>query len=321
MAIRPSSPTQRSKVACCPSHVCFMHGVWPCLYHSSPLMATTSKSIFTPPPSPPLTPIHDRLYNAMFGAGSPTSSFLPPPALSPASERLHAMLRSNSRTRILGAVGLCGLLLLYLTSSAWHSDLEPLTVTTIDWIENPRPVVADAEVLDAAIPGEANSTANKTSPSHAPEEKPLTRLGFEADDSYNIGSTDPRGFYQDLTAFIRTSFPSRLQASLLDSFAQYFPEGSTLPPALTKPPAFEDVKEIWQTSKRHVYGTGWWKNKNPDWNWNNLDDAEAAEWVTKTFGAESTMESLWISLPTIILVSLKFVIPRYRRSSPRPMCR
>ncbi|KAG9002496.1 membrane-bound alpha-1,6- mannosyltransferase Initiation-specific [Tulasnella sp. JGI-2019a] len=132
--------------------------------------------------------------------------------------------------------------------------------------------------------------------------RPLTGLGLRADDSYKLGSTVPLTYRNDLSSFIRTSFPPSLQPQLQAGFDLYFPLGNAGNPGPVDRhlPAMINHTNVWQTNKDHSVDFGGWRWRNREWKWNMLNDADAVKWVREKFGG-SDIEKLWDDLPTAIL--------------------
>ncbi|KAG9036926.1 membrane-bound alpha-1,6- mannosyltransferase Initiation-specific [Tulasnella sp. JGI-2019a] len=134
--------------------------------------------------------------------------------------------------------------------------------------------------------------------------RPLTRLGFRADESYKLGSTIPQTYRHNLTSFIGASFPPSLQSELQAGFDLYFPLGDAgnTGPVTRHLPAMINYTNVWQTDKDRSIDFGGWHWHNKEWKWNMLNDTGATKWVRDNFGG-SEIENLWSDLPTVILVS------------------
>ncbi|KAG8991542.1 membrane-bound alpha-1,6- mannosyltransferase Initiation-specific [Tulasnella sp. JGI-2019a] len=132
--------------------------------------------------------------------------------------------------------------------------------------------------------------------------KPLTTLGFRADESYKLGSTIPLAYRYELTSFIRSSFPYSLQPLVQANLDLYFPlgEAGNPGPMAQRLPAMINNTNVWQTNKQQTVDLGGWIWRNEDWKWNMLDDVDAAKWVRERLG-ESEIEKMWNDLPTGIL--------------------
>lgn len=160
----------------------------------------------------------------------------------------------------------------------------------------------------------ASPSVNNTSPGSPDDDvaplqsgstgrKPLTTLGFRADESYKLGSTAPLAYRYELSSFIRASFPPDLHHRLQARLDLHFPPGENGDPGpvAERLPAMTSFKNVWQTNKVHGGDMGGWKWRNPDWEWFMLNDVDAAMWVQDKLRG-SRIEKVWDELPTIILV-------------------
>ncbi|KAG8877851.1 membrane-bound alpha-1,6- mannosyltransferase Initiation-specific [Tulasnella sp. 331] len=132
--------------------------------------------------------------------------------------------------------------------------------------------------------------------------RPLTALGFRADESYKLGSSTPLAYRYELSSFIRTAFPPDLQPLLQSRFDLHFPlaKDGNPGPVRGSLPAMISFKNIWQTNKIHGADMGGWKYRNLQWDWSMLNDVDAAMWVQAKFRG-SRIETVWDELPTNIL--------------------
>ncbi|KAF8306361.1 hypothetical protein DL93DRAFT_2172122 [Clavulina sp. PMI_390] len=126
------------------------------------------------------------------------------------------------------------------------------------------------------------------------EHQPLSELGFDADESFRLGTLSKPEYRAELEDFVNTGFPAKYKTDALDSLERTLGDSG----ADTKFPSIPH--KIWQTAKN--------ENPNTFHNWQDqvgfdytfMNDADSDAWMKKNFDGSKILWT-WQHLPSGIL--------------------